>query len=255
LKIFYFTGTGNSLYVAKRIGGERYSIPQMTRGDKKEFSDETIGFVFPCYFIGIPRIVREFIKSSIFNGKYFFAIMTYGNMAASGLKEMEKTGREAGVRFNYMNEIMMTDNYLPIFDMKDELKTENQKKIEENLESMIFDIQNRKEAVCRKGMASDVITELAKYLMAGKHRDGRDKSFMVQENCNGCKTCAKVCPVGNIRIETHPVYLHHCEGCFACIHHCPQNAIHLNSEKSDARFINQNIKLAEIMMANNQNAA
>ena len=31
MKIFYFTATGNSLYVAKRFGGELYSIPKVLK--------------------------------------------------------------------------------------------------------------------------------------------------------------------------------------------------------------------------------
>ncbi len=66
--IFYFTGTGNSLYVAKTIGdklGEQ-SIDITKAMKEKSFvyrlsSDEKIGFVFPVYFYGVPSIVADFI--------------------------------------------------------------------------------------------------------------------------------------------------------------------------------------------------
>jgi Protein involved in ribonucleotide reduction len=61
MKVFYFTATGNSLYVAKRIGGKLYSIPQMIKEHKYEFEDDAIGFVFPCYVFGLPRLVRDFV--------------------------------------------------------------------------------------------------------------------------------------------------------------------------------------------------
>ena len=57
MKTFYFTATGNSLYVAKRIGGELYSIPQMLENKRLEFEDEAIGIVLPCYGWGIPNMV------------------------------------------------------------------------------------------------------------------------------------------------------------------------------------------------------
>ncbi len=58
MKTFYFTSTGNSMYVAKSIGGDLYSIPQMLKEGKDAFRDEVIGFVLPCYAFGVPRIVK-----------------------------------------------------------------------------------------------------------------------------------------------------------------------------------------------------
>lgn len=37
MKILYFTATGNSLYVAKRLGGECYSIPKLMKEGQFEF--------------------------------------------------------------------------------------------------------------------------------------------------------------------------------------------------------------------------
>ncbi|MGZ7117455.1 MAG: EFR1 family ferrodoxin, partial [Methanobacterium sp.] len=54
-----------------------------------------------------------------------------------------------------------------------------------------------------------------------------DKSYQTDENCKGCSTCSKVCPVRNIKmVDDNPVWKHHCENCLACIKWCPQNAIH-----------------------------
>ncbi len=85
MKVLYFTGTGNSLYVAKRLGGTCCSIPQLLHAGLRTLSDEAIGFVFPCYGFGVPKIVAEFVRQSRFRSDYFFAVMTYGNRAASGL--------------------------------------------------------------------------------------------------------------------------------------------------------------------------
>lgn len=43
MKIFYFTGTGNSLYVAQQLGGELLSIPQVMKDDRIEIQDEAVG--------------------------------------------------------------------------------------------------------------------------------------------------------------------------------------------------------------------
>jgi flavodoxin len=159
MKIFYFTATGNSLYIAKRIGGELYSIPQMIKEGKFDFEDDAIGFVFPCHGWGVARLIRRFIKRSKFNANYFFAIMTYGGTPKSGLQNMEQIGSKAGIQFNYTNEIFMIDNYLPNFEMEDEIKKEESKKIEEKLSLIIADVKIRKNRLVRKGCASVLLSK------------------------------------------------------------------------------------------------
>lgn len=252
MKIFYFTATGNSLYVAKKIGGELYSIPQMIKEGNYEFEDEAIGFVFPCHAFGMAKIVSDFIKKANFKANYFFSIMTYGAKPFSGLRNMELVGSESGIKFNYTNEILMVDNFLPTFKMEDEIKNKNPKEIEEKLNEIIDDITNRRNSLVKKGFASNVLSKYGRRLADKLSHNYAIKNFKVMDNCTSCKVCEKVCPANNIKVEKKPEFLHKCEGCLACIHHCPQNAICLKSEKSKARFINQNIKLKEIIDSNNQ---
>lgn len=252
MKIFYFSATGNSLYVAKRIGGELYSIPQMIKEEKYEFEDEAIGFVFPCHGFGTARLIRDFIIKSKFNAEYFFALMTYGSNPASGLKQIEEAGSEAGIRFNYTNEILMVDNYLPNFMIEDELRQENSKRIEENLDRIALDIANRENKLTRKEPASDAMSEQGRRYADKLSYTYSHDQFIVWESCTRCKICEKVCPANNIFVGEKLVFADQCEMCFACIHLCPQNAIHMQSERSQKRFLNQHIKLSEIVMANNQ---
>ena len=249
--IFYFTATGNSLYVAKRLGGELCSIPRMMKEGKREFSDDAIGVVFPCFAFGLPRIVVEFLQQSIFTADYIFAVMTYGNMAASGLQHLEKVGGQVGISFDYTNEIRMIDNYLPMFNMEEQLEKEGETHIDETLKKIVNDVTSREHRLTRKGMGSVVFSKLI-HAFFSKGLPYMDKQFRVNEQCNRCKICEKVCPRGNIRVGHTPEYLHHCEGCYACIHHCPQNAIHIKSERSNARFRNAQVTLQEIIAANNQ---
>lgn len=251
MKTFYFTATGNSLYVAKRIGGELYSIPQILKEKEHKFEDEAIGFVFPCHGFGIPRMVIDFMQKFQFTANYFFAVMTYGNKAAAGLNHLAKVGKKTGVYFNYTNEILMIDNYLPIFKIEDQLAKESSKKIEAQLNRIVSDILTRQTKTTQKGIATTAFSRVIYKLFTKHNYDRGDKNFIIKENCNGCKVCEKVCPKSNIVVEGNPEFLHKCDVCYACIHHCPQGAIHLKSERSGARFINRNVKLKEIIDANN----
>ena len=46
--LFYFTGTGNSFYVAKHIDDEPISIPQIINKEKLSFRDEKHRYCISC---------------------------------------------------------------------------------------------------------------------------------------------------------------------------------------------------------------
>lgn len=54
-----------------------------------------------------------------------------------------------------------------------------------------------------------------------------DPFYRVIDECIGCGTCSRVCPMGCITIvDKRPVYdFTSCAGCFGCLHACPKKAI------------------------------
>jgi ferredoxin len=252
MKVFYFTATGNNLYVAKRIGGESYSISKLMKLGQFEFDDEKIGIVFPSYYGGVPKIVEEFLNKVKLKSKYIFAVISFGSLSGAVIPELLEIGKRNQIHFSYINEILMVDNYLPVFDMAREMKKEPKKNIEENLAQIINDIQVKKVFIKRHTLVIRSFEAIIKkYHSKTKANLEYDKNFYVEGTCNSCKICDKVCPVNNINVDTKPVYKGNCQQCLACINHCPQNAIHLKQERSKIRFINQNVKLKEIIEANN----
>lgn len=77
-----------------------------------------------------------------------------------------------------------------------------------------------------------------------------DEQYTIEDYCNLCGVCKKVCPVNNITVEEHVEFHHQCIGCFACTHNCPQGVIRFEREKSKARYRHTNITLKEIVDAN-----
>lgn len=59
--IFYFTGTGNSLYAAKQLENELISIPQVMKRKNLEFTADSIGIAAPVYGHEVPPMVKEFL--------------------------------------------------------------------------------------------------------------------------------------------------------------------------------------------------
>jgi flavodoxin len=150
MKIFYYTTTGNCLYIAKNIGGELLSISQLLQQEKTHFKDEVIGFVTPCYGFDVPPIVRRFMEMHSFEADYFFAIMSYGNMLAAGLSEFDKVAANFNIKLHYANGILMVDNYLPVFKVEDQLAKAPERKIDEHIQIIVDDIKNKREKPIEK---------------------------------------------------------------------------------------------------------
>lgn len=141
---FYFTGTGNSLAAAKKIGGTLISIPQAIHEENKIYRDDAIGFVFPLYCLNPPKMVREFLQNAKFEAHYFFAVATYGNAAGAALPHLQRAAEGLGIRFDYINALLSVDNCLPYFEMGEEVARLPAKRTEECLEQIAADIAARK---------------------------------------------------------------------------------------------------------------
>ena len=63
--LFYFTGTGNSLYAARGIERDPVSIPQAIHQRSLDFTADAIGVVCPIYGHEVPSMVRGFLPSGM----------------------------------------------------------------------------------------------------------------------------------------------------------------------------------------------
>lgn len=138
MKLLYFTGSGNSLYVAKRIGGERLSIPQLIKDNIYEIEDDAVGIIAPTYMGEVPAMVKDYLKKAAFKTDYLFLIATYGNGAANVLEEANKLLKAR--KLDYAKTLLMVDNFIMTFDMDEEKAKIPEKNIEGQLEQIISDI-------------------------------------------------------------------------------------------------------------------
>lgn len=118
--VFYFTGTGNSLYVAKQLAEHPVSIPQAMKQDILDFTDARIGIVSPIYGHEMPQMVKDFLKKATFHTDYFYILLTYGNRHGGAAELARQYCDACGVKVNYINVIQMVDNWLPSFDMNEQ---------------------------------------------------------------------------------------------------------------------------------------
>ena len=252
MKIFYFTGSGNSLYIAKRFDGDIYSIPQILKGEQYVFEDEKIGIIFPTYGLSVPNIVREFIEKITLRSPYIFVIMTCGNNNADATKWVASFAKKHNIDISYSNSIKMTGNHIPIEDI-DKQKSMD-KNIEENINQLIKDISNNRKYI-NSGMLIGPVLRNALNIVNKIHPIDSPSNFSVNENCIKCSTCIKVCPRSNVSYteSKNIIFGNHCESCLACVHNCPKKAIQVKGDKNpNARFRNEHVSLKEIIDSNNQ---
>ncbi len=237
--IYYFTGTGNSLYLARQLGKQlgKYQIVSMAKDPPIQEvggPDENIGIIFPVYYLGLPRKAKQFIeKLNIKKGTYCFAIASYGRMKFDALGLLNDVLQEKGVHLSYEETIKMPGNYIVSYDPA------SPEKIQKLMENANFKIDEVAKAITKKEVHNirRLGTHISKWgnNMIYKNIEKFDEKFTINENCNGCSICSDICPVHNITIKTQkPIWLHHCERCMACIQWCPTEAIQYD-QKTDKR--------------------
>lgn len=252
MKVFYFTATGNCLSVAKKIGGEAISIPQAIHENIDSYKDDAIGFVFPVFDGTYPRIMKDFLDSKKFEAEYFFAVATYGFFPGNTLAAFHKLLAEHRIKLNYSAELLMVDNYLPLFDVEKEIEKLPSKKVEENLNRIVEDIASHNHKLTKNTVIKSIGAFFERPMLKKTNSGRAALDFTVNDDCIKCGTCSKVCPAGNISIHDHVTFENRCYSCFACIHACPKTAIHIKGEKSAKRWRNPDVKLKELIDANKQ---
>ncbi len=253
MTILYFTGTGNSLYAAKRIGGELVSIPQAVKENRYEFEDDKIGIIAPCYGFTVPKMVTEFLSKAKLNSPYIYLIVTYGNNAGDAAAWVTNYAAKYGIKISYAATLLMIDNYLPQYDLREQYKME--KHTEESLDQLIADINELKQEVAKSSAGMRVTTKLMRAGMEHITFLNSPKEFSVNDDCINCGICTKVCPRGNIDLSGEkPVFHDSCEFCLGCVNNCPKKAIQVKRDKNkgEERYRNQHISVKEIIEANMQ---
>lgn len=253
--IFYFTGTGNSLYITKELAKnledlDMVAIPHAI--DRESFvyrGYSRVGFVIPLYFMGMPAMVNNFInKVQIPNANYVFSIVTRAYTKGLVFTEMNKNLIKKGKKLNYGRYISFPDCYIrwaQAIDSESQAKVFS--KATEKLAIIKQELLKEKIFVEREGKllntASMVINKIWKAKLSSIN-----KTFKVNSGCTKCGICIKTCPAKNIKFENNILkWGNKCEDCMACVQGCPNKAIYFSLKTpSKRRYRNPNILRNEL---------
>lgn len=255
--VFYFTSTGNCLYVAKSLDENCVSIPHVKAG--AVYEDDVIGVVAPIYGHDISTNVREFFEQTTLKAKYFYVILTYGFCQGGATTRLAELLASLGKPADYIQVLKMVDNALPAFDIEHELAIDAEKDVDGHLAQIKEDIAARRHFIAQPSQWD--IDYHEQFLKAPFKLDpetdfrakGREM-YTISDDCVGCGICSRVCPKGCITIENGKAHqkMDKCIACLGCIHACPHKAIHFTfpEKNPNARYRNPHVKLSEIIESN-----
>jgi ferredoxin len=240
--LYYFSGTGNSLVIAQKLQKEIKNsklIPIAKIWKDKKVSSETekVGFIFPLYFWGLPKIIENFIKKiDLSKTNYIFCISTSGGKSSPDCipDKIIKTLNKKNKTLNAYFRIVMPSNYIKEYNTDSKELTQKKLVNSKSMISSINKIINSNKNKIKKGrmvLVAKIVNKLWQ-----NYVNKSDKKFYADNNCISCGTCQKVCPVNNILlINDKPKWNHKCEECMACIHFCPKEAIQFGEKTKNKR--------------------
>ncbi|MFH5837230.1 EFR1 family ferrodoxin [Proteiniclasticum sp. C24MP] len=251
--IFYFSGTGNSLYVAEKIrnkiGSRVIDISKaMTENQFKYELDakESVGFVFPAYYYGLPTIVADFISKldlTDTNPVHIFAVVTCGANCGGADRLLNTLLKGKNLHLSAFYELPMVDNFIFGYDL---LSRQEQEDALKNAEGKLMGIIK---SISVKGTSDKPSTFLERMLTGAIYpiyqRGRKTRKFYADNRCNSCNLCEEICPSKAIKmVNGRPEWTkEQCIHCVACINRCPQEAIQYGqSTKKRNRYVHPILK-------------
>lgn len=250
--IFYFSGTGNTKWVAQQLadatGDKLYNIADEMRREPQHYvmnDGEPMGICFPTHGWQPPRIVREFIRRSTFTAKgYVYAVTTCGDNMGYAMRLLDKELKAKGLKTASRWAVVMPESNVCFSFLHldtSEREAEKISKARETVRLIAESVRQQKAGV--EELVKGAIPYTFTYVIGhyyNRHLITDEKFWVDTEACISCGLCQRLCPVDDIEgIPPHWKHDGSCTNCLACYHHCPQHAIHWGKMKRGQYFFNK----------------
>lgn len=242
-KIIFFSGTGNTKYIAKSfeenfknrdIEIDINSIENIKKIGIKNSDFLVIGA--PIYADNVPGFFIEWLEENIpYTEESISAILfTTQVSTGAGVHIMEKIMADKNYKVSIKTSFSMPNNYYYAMFSKTpeekvvEMMTNGERKVKELVEKFL-----QGEEVKDKGSRGRVLLAKAVGKMFSSVGKKQAQKFTVTEDCIKCSLCVRKCPSNNIILKDKITFKENCYVCTRCIHICPVNAIRYKGKKCD----------------------
>ena len=231
--ILYFSGTGNSKYVAQRMA-EALNQSLLSMNDRIRShdtshveADERLVIVTPTYAWRIPRVVSEWLgKTELTGAERIWFVMDCGSEIGNAAGYNRQLAAQKQLQYMGTAQIIMPENYIAMFNAP---QKEQAKSIVEQAELELQKVLTQLKAgqefppprdnLYDRFMSGPVNPVFYRFFV-------KAEAFRATEACIGCGKCVELCPLNNIHLESgKPVWGKDCTHCMACICYCPKEAI------------------------------
>jgi len=249
--IYYFSGTGNTLLVVKKMkevferNGLRVGLFRMEKTNPANVDlSHTVGLGFPVAAQGTFPFVWDFVRSlPQADGTPVFMVDTLAIYSGGVVGPMRKLLEEKGYTPIGAKEIRMPSNLFPKEVVPEKVEDKVRKGLEK-AERYANDLLAGRTRWGRVPILSDMV---AIFSQKGKAWKLFRKIYRLQvdtSKCRRCGLCVRLCPVGNITMNEFPEFRGECQFCMRCISFCPTGAIHLPGKEYE---VYRAVKVGELL--------
>ena len=240
--VLYFTGTGNSRYLARRIA-EGLEMPlydlnaYIKAGDTAPVqTGRDVVLVTPTYAWRIPRVVSGWLgKTALTGAERIWFVMDCGSEIGNAAGYNRQLAAQKHLHYMGTAQIIMPENYIAMFNAP---QKEQARSIVEQAEPELQKVLTRlkagqefpppRENLYDRLMSGPVNPVFYRFFV-------KADAFRATDACIGCGKCAKNCPVDAItrtdyiapghKLASMQIDTKKCVKCGACISNCKFNAI------------------------------
>jgi len=243
--LFYFSGTGNSEYMAKffgrEMGADCYSIEEEVNFSQLIQSNNVIGFCYPIYGSRLPRNMRQFVSGHLegLKGKKLIIFVTQWAFSGDGARVLTDLLPKGHAEVIYGEHFNMPNNISNTAFLKEVSQEKMEAKIAGAEAKMLVACANIKAGIVNRRGFSPFSKFLGKFqgvpwqrksssvgLVAGSMEAKIATSVRVDRRCTTCLICIDVCPVKNLGLKNGRIdHNNDCVGCFRCVNQCRSKAI------------------------------
>jgi ferredoxin len=251
LQLIYFSGTGNTDYVARYLAHKIESEPVEIelRSIEWQPAEAVTGFDllvvgFPVYAADSPEFVQAYLRRlPPGEGRGAVVFCTKGAYAGRAVeRNLRRLAGRGYVPLGGGSVLMPGSDGLSMVGKdswmarkaleKDYDHLEDADRLAEELSATLRDLlAGRSVEAVRKPLPRRPVGALSDRVWAAVYRasEGSCRARLhADQRCEGCSLCSRVCPVDNVELrDRRPHFADRCILCLRCLHACPQEAIQI----------------------------